>query len=162
PGVRRTALTALGEQWHDQPEALDTILRATTDNKPGVRRTALTALGEQWHDQPEALDTILRATTDNDPDVRRAVMRALAHRYPDRACRALIELAAREEDEDLRADLVRVITLVWPDEPDVPQFLKDKTAADTSDAVRTAARKALAFLQLRSSLSTEQGAPTAK
>ncbi len=162
PGVRRIALTALGERWHDRPQAFDTVLRATTDDGPGVRRTALTALGEQWHDRPEAFDTIMRATTDNDPDVRRAVMRALAHRYPDRACRALIELAAREEDEDLRADLVRVITLVWPDEPDVPQFLKDKTAADTSDAVRTAARKALAFLQLRSSLSTEQGAPTAE
>ncbi|WP_228183854.1 HEAT repeat domain-containing protein [Streptomyces anulatus] len=160
PGVRHTALAALG-WWHDRPEAFDTIMRATTDTDPGVRHTALAALG-WWHDRPEAFDTIMRATTDTDPDVRRAVMRALAHRYPDRACRALTELAAREEDEALRADLVRVITLVWPDEPDVPQFLKDKTAADTSDAVRGTARKALAFLQLRSSLSTEQGAPTAE
>ncbi|MGW5990291.1 HEAT repeat domain-containing protein [Streptomyces anulatus] len=162
PDVRHTALNALGEWWHDRPETFDTLLHATTNNDPSVRHTALNALGEWWHDRPEAFDTLLHATNDNDPSVRRATMRVLAHRYPDRACRVLIELAAREEDEDLRTALVRVITLVWPDEHDVPQFLKEKTAADTSDAVRATARKALVFLQLRSSLNTEQGAPTAK
>lgn len=127
--------------------------------RPFVPHLILAALGERWPDRPEVFNTVLHATTNNDPDIRRAAVRVLAHRYTDRACRVLIELAADEKDDDLRTDLVRVITLVWPDEPDVPQLLQDKAAADTSEVVRTTAQQALAFLQLRSNLGTEQGAP---
>ncbi|MEU8565476.1 HEAT repeat domain-containing protein, partial [Streptomyces cyaneofuscatus] len=161
-GVRRVALVALGKWWHDRPEVFDTVLHATTtDDNPDTRRVALVALGERWHDRPEVFDIVLHATTDDDPDIRQAAVRVLAHCYTDRACRVLIELAAGEGDDVLRIDLVRVIALVWPDEPGVLQVLEDTAAKDTSDVVRTTARQGLAFLQLRSSLSTEQGAPAA-
>ncbi|MFD3754330.1 HEAT repeat domain-containing protein [Streptomyces cyaneofuscatus] len=152
----------MGERWSGRPEVFDTVLRATTaDEDADVRHTALVALGERWHDRPEVSDTVLRAATDDDPDIRRAAVRVLAHRYTDRACRVLIELAAGERDDVLRTDLVRVIALVRPDEPDVLQFLEDTAAEGTSDVVRTTARQGLVFLQLRSRLGTEQEAPAA-
>ncbi|MFD3883600.1 HEAT repeat domain-containing protein, partial [Streptomyces microflavus] len=162
PRVRHTALNALGTWWPDRPEALDTILHATTHDNPDIRRTALNVLGERWPDRPGVFDTILNATTHDNPDIRRTAVRVLAHRYTDRACRVLIELAAREDDDDLRADVVKTIASVWPDEADVPQFLKDSAAADTSEVVRTTARQALAFLELRSRLDIEQEAPASR
>ncbi|MGW5071203.1 HEAT repeat domain-containing protein [Streptomyces cyaneofuscatus] len=118
-------------------------------------------MGKWWSGRPEVFDTVLRATTDDNPGIRRVAVRVLAHRYTDRACRVLIELAAGEGDDVLRTDLVRVMALVWPDEPDVLQFLEDTAADDTSDAVRTTARRGLVFLQLRSRLGTEEGASAA-
>ncbi|MFJ8845314.1 HEAT repeat domain-containing protein, partial [Streptomyces cyaneofuscatus] len=159
PDIRHTALDALGKWWHDRREVFDTFLHAATGKDLGIRRTALVTLGEWWHDRREVFDTFLHAATDDNPDIRRAAVRVLAHRYTDRACRVLIEVAAGEGDDALRNDLVRVIALVWPDEPDVLQFLEDRAADDTSDVVRTTARQGLAFLQLRSRLGTEEGAP---
>lgn len=135
-----------------------TVLRAAGDDDPAVRRTALGTLGRWWPDRPEAFATVLRAAGDDDPFVLRTAVSVLAHRYADRSRRVLIELAAGTGDDDFRIYLVRVIALVWPDEPDARQVLEDQAAEGRSDRVRATARRALEYVHLRSSLGAEEGA----
>ncbi|MFE1521379.1 HEAT repeat domain-containing protein [[Kitasatospora] papulosa] len=156
--VRDAALRILGEHWPDQTAVFDTLQHATDDEDANVRRTALRILGEHWPDQTSAFHTLCHAAADEDTDVRRTALSTLAWRYRDRSCPVLIGLATGEASDELRADLVRVVTLVWPDGPDVPRFLEDRAVDETSEEVRTTAREALSFLHLRSSLGTGQRA----
>ncbi|MFE6730123.1 HEAT repeat domain-containing protein [Streptomyces californicus] len=153
--VRYVALSMLGVWWSDRSGVFDTILRAASDEDAVTRYSALESLGRWWSERPEVFDTILRAAGDEDPDVRRAAVRLLTHRYTDRAYRVLRERFACEEDDRLRGDLVKVIALVYPDEPDVPQVLEERAAEDATDEVRTAAQQALGYLRLRSELGIE-------
>ncbi|MDW4900227.1 HEAT repeat domain-containing protein [Streptomyces californicus] len=160
PAVRRSVLGTLGRWWPERPEVFATVLRAAGDDDPAVRRTALGTLGRRWPDRAEVFATVLRATGDDDPLVPRTAVSVLAHRYANRSRRVLIELAAGTGDDDFRIYLVRVIALVWPDEPDARQFLEDQAAEGRSDRVRATARRALEYVHLRSSLGAEEGAST--
>ncbi|WP_299541803.1 HEAT repeat domain-containing protein, partial [uncultured Streptomyces sp.] len=151
----------LGERWPNRDHVFTTILNATTDTNANVRITALRVLGERWPNRDHVFTTILNATTDTNAHVRETTARTLTWQYQETSCSVLMELAADEVSDDLRAGLVSMITLAWPNEPDISAFLRNRAVNDASEKVRTSAEKGIAFLHLRSDLVAEQEVPTA-
>ncbi|WP_121842020.1 HEAT repeat domain-containing protein [Streptomyces sp. S5] len=173
-GVRGAAVVELGI-YCTQDEAFNGILRALQDESPRVRvqaiRTlrnaaarpalhtplsdpdptvraaALEALTLRWPTHPETHAATLTALTDPDPTVRADAITALAVRHPDQAHPLALRAAREDESPSTRSRYLRLVTLLWPDDPATPTLLTDRAHHDDSEEVRTTATEGLARLR---------------
>ncbi|MFF9757863.1 HEAT repeat domain-containing protein, partial [Streptomyces sp. NPDC014344] len=124
------------------------VLATVTDGDPRVRAAALGALTVRWPTHPETLAaTLTLATTDPDSTVRADAITALAVRHPDQAHPLALRAAREDESPSTRSRYLRLVTLLWPDDPATPTLLTERAHHDDSEEVRTTATEGLARLR---------------
>jgi len=82
--VRMRAVQVLARSWHDDPETLMIIKRATVDEDNDVRKSAVQEFAWGWQDDPETLIIIKeRAITDENSYVRKSAVQEFARGWHD-------------------------------------------------------------------------------
>ncbi|MFD4657095.1 HEAT repeat domain-containing protein [Kitasatospora sp. NPDC058444] len=125
-----------------------TVLAAVTDADPNVRNTALRVLGERWPDDQEAGQAVLAAATDTDadPEVRSTALRVLAANFPDVAWPVVCEHTKTDHPAGIRVHMIKLLALLWPEEPDSLTLIRAMEQHDEED-VRQTAGEALTLLE---------------
>ncbi|RKE19609.1 HEAT repeat protein [Streptomyces sp. TLI_171] len=152
PDVRSTALDVLGDRWPDDPDTRQAVLTAATDTTtdPDVRGTALLVLGDRWPDDPDTRQVVLAAATDTttDPDVRSTALEVLTANYPDVAWSVLREHTKSDRPVGIRVYVIKVLAMLWPNEPDTFALIRTMEQHDDEEVRRTA-EEALTLLEQR-------------
>ncbi|MEU1383424.1 HEAT repeat domain-containing protein [Streptomyces albidoflavus] len=147
PDVRIQAIASLRKAITRPESARPALHTPLSDPDPTVRAAALEALTLRWPTHPETHAATLAALTDPDSTVRADAITALAVRHPDQA-HPLALRAAREDESPLtRSRYLRLVTLLWPDDPATPTLLTERAQDDDSEEVRTTATEGLARLR---------------
>ncbi|RZD68491.1 histidine kinase [Streptomyces albidoflavus] len=147
PDVRIRAIASLPDAVTRPESARPALHTPLSDPDPTVRAAALEALTLRWPTHPETHAATLAALTDPDSTVRADAITALAVRHPDQA-HPLALRAAREDESPLtRSRYLRLVTLLWPDDPTTPTLLTERAHHDDSEEVRTTATEGLARLR---------------
>ncbi|WP_241780520.1 HEAT repeat domain-containing protein, partial [Streptomyces wadayamensis] len=118
-----------------------------SDPDPTVRAAALEALTLRWPTHPETHAATLAALTDPDSTVRADAITALAVRHPDQAHPLALRAATEDDSPETRSRYLRLVTLLWPDDPATLPLLTERAQDDDSDQVRTTATEGLARLR---------------
>ncbi|MFI8908362.1 HEAT repeat domain-containing protein [Streptomyces albidoflavus] len=147
PDVRIQAIASLRNAITRPESARPALHTPLSDPDPTVRAAALEALTLRWPTHPETHAATLAALTDPDSTVRADAITALAVRHPDQA-HPLARRAATEDDSpETRSRYLRLVTLLWPDDPATLPLLTDRAQHDDSEEVRTTATEGLARLR---------------
>ncbi|MDI3346657.1 HEAT repeat domain-containing protein [Streptomyces sp. AJ-1] len=147
PDVRIQAIALLRDTAARPESARPALHTPLSDPDPTVRAAALEALTLRWPTHPETHAATLAALTDPDSTVRADAITALAVRHPDQAHPLALRAAREDESPSTRSRYLRLITLLWPDDPATPTLLTDRAQQDDSEEVRTTATEGLARLR---------------
>ncbi|MGX1710279.1 HEAT repeat domain-containing protein [Streptomyces albidoflavus] len=148
PDVRIRAIASLPDAVTRPESARPALHTPLSDPDPTVRAAALEALTLRWPTHPEThTATLTLATTDPDPTVRADAITALAVRHPDQAHPLALRAAREDESPSTRSRYLRLVTLLWPDDPATPTLLTERAQDDDSEEVRTTATEGLARLR---------------
>ncbi|WP_327676733.1 HEAT repeat domain-containing protein [Kitasatospora sp. NBC_00458] len=139
---RSTALILLTRYWPDHP----TVRTALTGSDPELRVTALILLDRVWPDHPDTLPAILRAASDSHGEVRREALRLTVRHGDDSTLPTVRDAVLTDPSAAVRMEAIRLLTLLWPREPDVPGLVR-RSLADPNEEVRRTAEQALALLE---------------
>jgi len=146
--IRRAAVQAIAQGWHDDPETLPLLKdRAVNDQDNAVRYAAVQAIAQGWHDDPETLPLLKdRAVNDQDNDVRYAAVQAIAQGWHDdpETLPLLKDRAVNDQNNAVRRAAVQAIAQGWHDDPETLPLLKDWVVNDQDNDVRYAAVQAIA------------------
>ncbi|MEW1667135.1 HEAT repeat domain-containing protein [Streptomyces albidoflavus] len=147
PDVRNRAIEVLRDAIARPESARPAIHSTLSDPDPTVRAAALEALTLRWPTHPETHAATLAALTDPDSTVRADAITAMAVRHPDQARPLALRAACEDESPSTRSRYLRLVTLLWPDDPATPTLLTDRAQDDDSEEVRTTATEGLARLR---------------
>ncbi|MER8258273.1 HEAT repeat domain-containing protein [Streptomyces albidoflavus] len=147
PVVRITAIDSLRGAITRPESARPALHTPLSDPDPTVRAAALEALTLRWPTHPETHAATLAALTDPDSTVRADAITALAVRHPDQAHPLALRAATEDDSPETRSRYLRLVTLLWPDDPATLPLLTDRAQHDDSDQVRTTATEGLARLR---------------
>ncbi|MFF2349013.1 HEAT repeat domain-containing protein [Kitasatospora sp. NPDC058115] len=143
--VRGTALEILATRWPDHPDTLATLHNAAA-RRSKIRGTALRILARHWPEHPDTHATLRNATTDPDDRIRATALSLMAWRARDAAFPITRQAARADSSADVRVVAVKLLALLWPNEPGVPGLVGE-LAKDDNENVRLTAEQALALLK---------------
>ncbi|NEC95675.1 NACHT domain-containing protein [Streptomyces albidoflavus] len=147
PDVRIRAIVSLRDAVTRPESARPALHTPLFDPDPTVRAAALEALTLRWPTHPETHAATLAALTDPDSTVRADAITALAVRHPDQAHPLALRAATEDDSPETRSRYLRLVTLLWPDDPATLPLLTDRAQHDDSEEVRTTATEGLARLR---------------
>ncbi|HEY3363127.1 MAG TPA: HEAT repeat domain-containing protein [Methanosarcina sp.] len=142
--VRSTAVQELASGWHDDPETIRFIKRATNDESLTVRITAVQELARGWHDDPETINIIKqRATNDENNYVRSTAVQELASGWHDdpETIRFIKQRATKDNHWEVRRSAVQELASGWHDDPETIRFIKRATNDKNNDVRSTAVQE---------------------
>jgi hypothetical protein len=150
-GRRWSAAKLLVELGRLEGEVLPVLLHfASGEERPAARRMAIFALRELAPDRPETTRALLLASESGEAEVRRAALSALAAVWEDTraACARLRQVLEADRDPGSRglaaAALGALARRGAPGSDEARGLLEERAERDASEAVRRAARAALA------------------
>ncbi|MGA5429151.1 HEAT repeat domain-containing protein [Streptomyces koyangensis] len=147
PDVRNRAIEMLRDAITRPESARPALHTPLSDPDPTVRAAALEALTLRWPTHPETHAATLATLTDPDSTVRADAITALAVRHPDQAHPLALRAATEDDSLETRSRYLRLVTLLWPDDPATLPLLTDRAQHDDSEEVRTTATEGLARLR---------------
>ncbi|MFI9784109.1 HEAT repeat domain-containing protein [Kitasatospora sp. NPDC051984] len=143
--VGGTALRALVDRWPDE-KSRAAVTAALSDPDSPIREDALWALADTWPDDDTCRVIAAIATAEEGATARSIVTAHMAAQSPDKAWRVIGETLEAEDQPLLKVQAVKLLALLWPDEPGTVPRIRALTTHADENLCRTA-DEALRWLQ---------------
>lgn len=139
PTVRRSAVTALADKWHDTDVAFDAVCHATADSFKTVRGTALGLLVDGWRADPRTRVFLFdRAGNDPREGVRDASVNAIIKNWPadDATSELLRRLALSENNRAVLRQILQAVAKIGGPDGDFAAAVSDRARTDPAAEIR--------------------------